>query len=243
MKKLQYFLITFILLVHFTSLSFSAILTVNKTTGPYYYITNALIAAQPGDTIEITDNSVYSESITIGISDITLQGAEGYRPTIRNSGITATIQLSYVSNVYIKNLIIYNNVDMHCIQIDGGSFNVIENCEIDGSALTFLASGINLYDSANNRIFNCRIHNFYSGIYVDCMGIPNTTYVFYNEIYNCTNGISLSAFEADQHIYNNTLVKNKEGIVVVSPYNTPGLNIYIKNNISYFNQVHDIRLL
>lgn len=83
-------------------------LTVGKSSGTYNTITAALSVAQNGDAIEIIDNQIYTEAITISRS-VTLQGNIKNRPTIQAPSTIAqdgSVILIQSANVTIMGLIV-----------------------------------------------------------------------------------------------------------------------------------------
>ncbi len=293
MKKFVIFLTILFPLYLFSQ---TDVLIVNKTTGPYYTITNALKAAQPGDIVEIRDNSIYNEKIVITKNYITLKAAENVNPiltydvsfddviaietnNVKIENLRIEIPSSatsmkgiavynYGANVLIQNCTIVNYADplssdstgIYFGNSDWISNNIVRNCsisnfkyaitmdnssksmEIYNNTIYNSVSGIWVDESDNNRIYRNTIQNCGYGITItsSISGGANFNAIFYNVVFNCTNnGISLGSLDSVYvEIYNNTIVKNKNGLYVGSPNNN--YTIYLINNILYYNQDYDL---
>lgn len=283
MKKL--ILVGIFILFLFSTLP-AAILTVNKTTGPYTTISSALSNASEGDIIEITDASVYTETLTIDKNFITLRALPDLYPTLQSSIAYTNLITISSSNVIIENLKIEITVSPQTGIKIFGSKNIIKNCEIIGTNI-YIQYGIYIENSTisnkiemctitevsnaiyigeysrdaninNNTIFNCGFGVYVKGsrenliyknsiynmsldgiVIEDSLSFSSNNKIFYNTIYNCNAaGIVFANLEYMQQVYNNTIVENEQGLYIGPPSNN--YDIYIKNNIIFYNNVYDI---
>lgn len=210
--------------------------------GDYYKISSTIQTANSGDTIIITDSKEYYENqIYIQSNNITLKGADGQMPTIRDLGFLPLIFITNTWNITIENIRIIrtNKTTSYGISISSANNNTIQNCEISGEDIINTDSkGIYIYDANNNFIINCIISDLKNGIEIYHSMWSTDNYIFYNTIYNCSNGIYYNNWQDNQHIYNNTLIRNVNGIAFTPPSNNPW--IYIKNNIIFNNTKWDM---
>jgi hypothetical protein len=107
------------------------VLYVNKANGPYTTIMSAINALRPGGVVEITDNSVYYEKITIpsDLHNITIKASEGFTPTVSGealNGADSVITIS-VPTVTIDGLGVYVGGAQYGIKTTAGPVNIVNS--------------------------------------------------------------------------------------------------------------------
>lgn len=122
-----------------------ATLSVKKTGGTYSTITDALAAASENDIIEIQDDGVYNEQLTISVNNITIQAKDEFSPSIW-FGSDYTIRLV----IGVTGFKIYGHPD-YPLKIKNGASSG-ECIRLQGSANTLDAQYIQTYDNTAQYI-------------------------------------------------------------------------------------------
>ncbi|HXF04496.1 MAG TPA: right-handed parallel beta-helix repeat-containing protein [Blastocatellia bacterium] len=133
-------------------------LTVSQTTGAadFTSIQAAINAASPGDTVEIIDSGVYSESLTIpsNKNGLTLRAREGQTPTLTATS-SSIIRVFGAENVIIRGLIIMGGTGDGLTTPGAVKNLMIQDCRFE--AIPGTAIVLNNDDTATIR--TCRLEN------------------------------------------------------------------------------------
>ncbi len=230
------------------------IYTVSQSAGPYTTINSALALAEDGDIIEISDNSLYNESLILTNKFLTIKAKEGFHPIIGYGGANPVIVIK-TNNITIKNLEIRVEgapANVPVINIEGKNA-IIKNCIIDSSSYSgYDYTGIKINNACNVTITNCIIRdNLQKGIVItnnseakiinneiyncDKFGIytKNSSYIeiLQNKIYNINGGTGIYVHTYnDAHIFYNIIYNCKNGIYSSANNNNIFNNTVAKND-------------
>ncbi|MDD5067257.1 MAG: right-handed parallel beta-helix repeat-containing protein [bacterium] len=176
-------------------------------TGFSNTIASALTNCLPGDIVEICDNSLYIESLTLDTPYIILRGASGYRPAVTFSGTGIPALYIKTNNVVVRNLnvssssVTWNN----SVILITASHNSVQDCRITGDSMIWTNTGIRI-SSMSNEISNCDIgNNLYYGINLN--GALYTR-IQNNDIHDCRTGVYGIG---DQTLINFNIIRNIQG--------------------------------
>ncbi|WMW25326.1 right-handed parallel beta-helix repeat-containing protein [Methanolobus sediminis] len=198
--------ILFILLAALVCIMLFSIGTVSATnlyvndTGGYPTISNAVSAANDGDTIIVSDG-LYVEWVYVSTSNLTICSENGSDTTSWTGIASDALSIDGVSNVTIDGFKFY-----------GGASAVIEitnsnNCTISNNLITTSSTGILVSFSQSNTILNNVITDNNYGIQL--VGLSNDNTLIGNTIYENTYGI----YDSGTYITNlisNTVLNNTE---------------------------------
>ena len=115
--------------------------------GIFQRITDAVAAAGSGDTIQILDSGIYSESPTVTGKSVTLKAARGKKPVLdgRNGSAFATLNLTNVKSVRVEGLTILGG--FRGIRVAGGQAVITNTVVIRASDPAGFADGIQVLGS------------------------------------------------------------------------------------------------
>ncbi len=167
-----------------------------------------------GNVYTFTDN-IMDYPLVIQCNDIIIDGA-GF--TI-SRGEDAVIDLSYISNVTIKNMQI-TGAGYYGIKITGSSGVVIT-----GTSITGITYGIFLSNTTQSAIAENTIGNNFIGVY---FSESSSNDVITNKIENNDKGIQLSMSSNSNEITSNDILNNSEGIL----FSDSSMNTIASNNVT-----------
>ncbi len=127
--------------------------------GKFQRVTDAIVAASNGDTIQIIDNGSYAETLSLSGKGLILRVTAGKNPVIdgRGSSATATLIIANAKTVMIDGLTIL--AGRAGMTIQGGNVT-ISNSVITGASDPRFADGIDVSGlNSNATIINCTILN------------------------------------------------------------------------------------
>jgi len=227
-------IVTSILGVTSTTMANSTI----KVPSDYPTIQEAINAAAPGDTIQVSAQT-YNENLIVN-KTVRLIG-ESLETTIIDGDGIGTVMDVYADDVYISGFTIRNSgLGLHEFY-SGLHMHFSTSIVIVGNSITNNEFGIWLEGARNNVIRDNTItHNKYDAIYlgnsnintISANTITNNTYGVWLENSSCYNvfvgniitnsskGIRLAGNSNNNAVYDNTLKDNDDGVDLSSSFNT-----------------------
>ncbi len=223
----------------------AAILSVNKSYGPYRSVSAAVSAANDGDTVLITDSSIYYESVNLNKNDIKLKGSDGQQPILSGQNMADTEKVIWATadNIVIEQVVIIVGGAYSGICSNGGTIT-ITGCEFDlqvPNPTANFAIEINNSDGIKN-INNC---SFYGLDNVEAGGIiVNTSTAITMTVNQCDFwgfgsrggmiGLGVPT-NSDISIHNSCFANYSTtgGIVAINSWGNNGITITETNNTLY----------
>lgn len=205
---------------------------VNKSSGPYYDIISALMAASPGDRITITDNAAYTNPMPyyIVIPHLTIEAQAGAEPVLISTN--GLVFMLMTRDIKIRNLNLRAGKGtsgyMAPVIAVFSNQNLVEGCSIHAEESANINTGVYVSEMVkDHEIQNCVIgEKLYYGIYLTntyCGSIHD------NRIYQCQYGI----YDTGNSIFSNIIYRNR-----IQEIGKTGIRINSRSPALFYNTVY-----